>query len=110
MNDNGLSLDIGGNKRKSPGLKIVSEDFLFPTKRMALERNGGYQMETSKDSEDDSKNEKSESFAKKVSHGCRKETFKHKRIRLTTYYLENAPPSRALHPVHATLVKLFKGK
>ena len=65
MNDNGLSLDIGGNKRKSPGLKIVSEDFLFPTKRMALERNGGYQMETSKDSEDDSKNEKSESFAKK---------------------------------------------
>ena len=53
MNDNGLSVDIGGNKRKSPGLKIVSEDFLFPTKRMALERNGGYQMETSKDSEDD---------------------------------------------------------
>ena len=47
MNDNVLSLDIGGNKRKSPGLKIVSEDFLFPTKRMALERHGGYQMEPS---------------------------------------------------------------
>ena len=30
--------DITGNKRKSPGIKIASEDFLFPTKRMALER------------------------------------------------------------------------
>ena len=64
MNDNVLSLDIGGNKRKSPGLKIVSEDFLFPTKRMALERNRGYQNETSNDSMACSKKEKSETFEK----------------------------------------------
>ena len=41
MTHNLLAMELAGsNKRKSPGIKIASEDFLFPTKRMALERSG----------------------------------------------------------------------
>ena len=40
MTHNFLAMELSSNnKRKSPGIKIASEDFLFPTKRMALERN-----------------------------------------------------------------------
>ena len=36
-------LELAGSKRRSPapGIKIASEDFLFPTKRMALDRETG---------------------------------------------------------------------
>ena len=41
----------GSNKRKSPGIKIASEDFLFPTKRLALERNGVFDQSSDSSSE-----------------------------------------------------------
>ena len=52
MNHNFLAMELSGsNKRKSPGIKIASEDFLFPTKRMALERNGAFDQSSDSSSE-----------------------------------------------------------
>ena len=52
MDHNFLAMELSGsNKRKSPGIKIASEDFLFPTKRMALERNGAFDQSSDSSSE-----------------------------------------------------------